>query len=148
MLIHSGFITENSEIKQRAQQYNTHGSQILMDLHKQNLGLDGSLGPKYFLTNVGFHYVLLDTPTQVHMILRKYIEYVQSTCPEITVDLIKLIFNLALSEFNQAYKLRSNNSEIQRIISLDFEQLGLVEFTIGDPEKFYITKFMQSFLLT
>jgi hypothetical protein len=34
--------------------------------------------PKYDLTSTGFHYVLLDTPTQVHIILRKYIEYIQN----------------------------------------------------------------------
>lgn len=62
--------------------------------------------------------------------------------------MLKLIFNLALSEFTQAYKLRSSSNEIRRIVSEDLEQLGLVEFTSSDPEKFYITKFMQSFLLT
>jgi len=40
------------------------------------IGADGSLGPKFFLTNVGFHYVLLDTPSQVHVVLKKFIEYV------------------------------------------------------------------------
>jgi len=59
-----------------------------------------SNGPKYSLTNVGFTYVLLDTPTQVHTVLRKYVEYIEATVPDITVELIKLIFNLALSEFN------------------------------------------------
>lgn len=34
------------------------------------------------------------------------------------------------------------------IVRHDFEQLGLVEFTQSDPDKFFITKFMQSFLLT
>jgi hypothetical protein len=34
--------------------------------------------PKYDLTSTGFHYVLLDTPTQVHIILRKYIEFIQN----------------------------------------------------------------------
>jgi hypothetical protein len=33
--------------------------------------------PKYTLSNIGFHYVLLDTPTQVHAILTKYIDFVQ-----------------------------------------------------------------------
>jgi len=68
--------------------------------------------PKYDLTSTGFHYVLLDTPTQVHIILRKYIEYIQNKFKDlnnsfITIELIKVIFNFALSEFNKVYKLRS-----------------------------------------
>lgn len=61
---------------------------------------------------------------------------------------MKIIFNLVLSEDNKAYKLRSNNDQLIKIISEDFEHLGLVEFTNTDPTKFYITKYMQSFLLT
>ena len=86
--------------------------QLNRQLAQQNIGADGSLGPKHYLTNVGFHYVLLDTPSQVHIVLRKYIEYIQATSPDITVELLKLIFNMALSEFNQAYKLRSNSELI------------------------------------
>jgi hypothetical protein len=68
--------------------------------------------PKYDLTSTGFHYVLLDTPTQVHIILRKYIEYIQNKFKDlnnsfITIELIKVIFNFALSEFNKVYKLRN-----------------------------------------
>lgn len=97
--------------------------------------------------------MLLDTPTQVHLVLRKFIEYIQSKesqeNPNITVDLIKLIFNLALSEFNQAYKLHTNVSEVvKKIVTQNFEQMGLIEFTQEDRSKFYITKHMQSFLLT
>jgi hypothetical protein len=52
--------------------------------------------PKYDLTSTGFHYVLLDTPTQVHIILRKYIEYIQNKFKDlnnsfITIELIKVI---------------------------------------------------------
>lgn len=80
--------------------------------------------------------------------LRKYVEHIQWTFPNITVDLLKLIFNLVLSQSSQAYKLRSSSPEITHILRGDFEQLGLVEFTQSDPDKFYVTKFMQSFLLS
>lgn len=72
----------------------------------------------------------------------------QETANEDVVELIKVILNFALSEDNKTYKLRSNVSNIIRIIKEDFEQLGLVEFTNVDPSKFYITKYMKSFLLT
>jgi transcription initiation factor TFIIH subunit 4 len=64
------------------------------------------------------------------------------------VELLKIIFNLTLSEDNKAYKLRSSDPTIVNIIQEDFQHLGLVEFTNHDPTKFYITKYMQSFLLT
>ena len=38
--------------------------------------IDTSKGPKYNLTNQGFHFVLLDTPSQVHLILLKFIEHI------------------------------------------------------------------------
>ena len=79
--------------------------------------------------------------------LRKYIEQVLVKNEKIAVELITLIFNLALSEYEQTYKLRTKNSEIKRIVNEDFAQMGLVEFTI-EKDKFYITKLMQSFLLT
>lgn len=63
------------------------------------------------------------------------------------MELITLIFNLALSEYEQTYKLRTKNYEIKRIVTEDFAQMGLVEFTV-EKDKFYITKLMQSFLLT
>ena len=74
--------------------------------------------------------------------LKKYIEYIQKTYPEITTELIKIIFNLALSKYSKAYKLRSSNDLIIKIVTEDFEQLGLVESTVSDPDKFYITKLM------
>ena len=113
-----------------------------------NAGVDAPGTKQYSLTNIGFHYVLLDTPTQVHTILRKYMEYKQKMCPRVTTELIKIIFNFALSEYNKSYKMRSNDGDIAKIVRDDFAQLGLVEFTQSDPNKFYITKFMQSFLLT
>lgn len=63
------------------------------------------------------------------------------------VELIKLIFNLALSDYDQAYKLRSSHDGIIKIVRETFEQMGLVEFTSYDKDKFYVTKLMQSFLL-
>lgn len=38
----------------------------------------------------------------------------------IAVELITLIFNLALSEYEQTYKLRTKSSEIKRIVNEDF----------------------------
>ena len=54
------------------------------------------------LTSDGFHFVLLDPPTQVHIVLRKYIEFTIKYRGEagLLSYLIKLIFNLALSEFD------------------------------------------------
>ena len=66
---------------------------------------------------------------------------------EMAVELIKLIFNLALSDYDQAYKLRSSHDGIIKIVRETFEQMGLVEFTSYDKDKFYVTKLMQSFLL-
>ena len=68
------------------------------------------------LTADGFHFVLLDMPTQVHIILRKYIEFTIENLAEKTRHnqqnyLLKLIFNLALSEFSKVYKLRSADLE-------------------------------------
>ena len=81
--------------------------------------------------------------------MRKFIEHILtkekegSLEPGITVELIKLIFNLALSEFNQAYKLHTTaRGTIRQIVRQNFEQMGLIEFTLQDPDKFYITKYM------
>ena len=55
----------------------------------------------YELTNIGFHYILLDTPTQVHIMLRKFVEFVQASYPqypEIAVNFLKLIFNMASAD--------------------------------------------------
>ena len=52
------------------------------------------------------------------MILRKYIEFKfskQSDRQELKIELIKLILNLALSEWNQVYRLRkfeSNDAQL------------------------------------
>jgi len=56
-------------------------------------------------------------------------EYKQKKCPKVTAELIKIIFNFALSEYNKSYKLRSSDDDIVSIVRHDFEQLGLVEFT-------------------
>ena len=46
------------------------------------------------------------------------------------------------------YKLR-REGDLQRSVKRDFEQMGLVEFIDDEhDDKFYITKLMQSFLLT
>jgi len=60
------------------------------------------------LTSLGFHYVLLDTPVQVHILLRKYIEQQDdknvkkdpedNEAESRTIEIIKLIFYLALVE--------------------------------------------------
>lgn len=84
----------------------------------------------------------MDSPSQVHAILKNYISYIQAVKPHLTVELVKIIFNLALSVDNKAYKLRSSNEEIIAIIEGDFEHLGLVEFTNTDKTKFFITKYM------
>jgi hypothetical protein len=105
------------------------------------------------LTDDGFKFVLLDTPTQVHIILKKFIE---QQPPTIIVELIKLIFNLALAQYEATYKLKTKTQEIINIVKQDFDQMGLVEFVeyeqTGKSKKeyeyFYITKLMQSFLLT
>ena len=116
---------------------------------------------QYFeLTSEGFHFVLQDTPTQVHMILRKYIEFMlkEYNTSELKIELIKLILNLALSEWNKVYKLKTfedNDKQLQRDVQKamdqvkdDFESMGLFEYIDDHKEKFYITKLMQSFLLT
>ena len=118
-----------------------------------NLEASMSKVPKYNLTNEGFHFVLQDTPTQVHKVLQKYILFIQNKYKDeaMVVMVIKLIFNLALSEFNRSYKLRGSESgQGDKIQSMtwDFEQMGLVEFSKVEKGKFYITKLMQSFLLT
>ena len=110
------------------------------------------------LTADGFRFVLLDTPTQVHTMLRKYIERTVHDSGRaggafsgLTVELIKLIFNLALSEFDQVYKLRNPSEQggLKKAVKRDFEQMGLVEFIDEEnDDKFFITKLMQSFLLT
>ena len=63
-------------------------------------------------------------------------ELTNSTQLNCTVDLLKLIFNLALSMFNQAYKLRSAGLSQaagkiikETVIKEDFERMGLVEFS-------------------
>ena len=111
LLLQAGFIMENPEYRG----YVNHGSQTMVILNQQ---IQQSNVPKYTLTNDGFHYVLLDTPTQVHIVLRKFIE---QSDPSTTVDLIKLIFNLTLSKFNQVYKLRHKTEEITRIVQENFE---------------------------
>ena len=96
------------------------------------------------LTSDGFHFVLLDMPTQVHMILRKYIEYMLSTagdCQELKIELIKLILNLALSEWNQVYKLRVTTPQMQRVKD-DFEAMGLFDYIDDQRDKFYITRLL------
>lgn len=105
-----------------------------------------SKGPKYILSSSGFQYVLMDTPSQVHIILSSYLEYIQRINSALAVDLIKVIFNLAISEDCRSYKLRNCSGHIAAILKQDFEQLGLVEFSQTDDSKFYITKYMQSFL--
>lgn len=69
--------------------------------------------PLFNLTNEGFHFVLQDTPTQVHKILQKYIIFIQNDFKDdnVTVELIKLIFNLALSEFKRPYSLKLRDSK-------------------------------------
>jgi hypothetical protein len=115
-------------------------SQTLQQLNQEVARQFGQ--KKYNLTDDGFRYVLLDTPTQVHLILRKYIEQVQQKNEKVVVELIKLIFNLALAEYEQTYKLRTKNDVVRRILTEDFEKMGLVEFTIQEKDKFYITKLM------
>ena len=119
------------------------GSPFLHSLNQQFTTL-----PKYTLADIGFQFVLLDAPSQVHIILTNFVEYVYNQDPPLAVELTKLIFNLALSDFDQAYKLRSNNEIIISIVRESFEQMGLVEFTTYDPDKFYVTQLMQSFLLS
>jgi hypothetical protein len=135
MLIESNLLTLNPEFSFSAQT-------SLVDLG----GL--SRGPKYILSSSGFQYVLMDTPSQVHIILNSYLEYIQRINAALAVDLIKIIFNLAISEEGRSYKLRNSNLHITAILKQDFEQLGLVEFSQSDDSKFYITKYMQSFLHT
>ena len=76
----------------------------------------------------------------------------QTDRQELKIELIKLILNLALSEWNQVYKLRTvEEKDVQRAmdqVKQDFEQMGLFEYINEQKEKFYITKLMQSFLLT
>lgn len=73
------------------------------------------------LADIGFQFVLLDAPSQVHIILTNFVEFVYNQDPPLAVELTKLIFNLALSDFDQAYKLRSNNEMIISIVRESFE---------------------------
>lgn len=116
MLIWSDLIRENREVARK--------------LNEGTLNLnDSNLQPRYNLSSTGFHYVLLDTPTQVHSILQNYIKFIherekrdrekrekefvtEASGADITVELIKIILNFALSEPEKAYKLRSNNEHI------------------------------------
>ena len=95
-----------------------NGSQMLQQINEQVARQQGL--KRFNLTDDGFRYVLLDTPTQVHIVLRKYIEQVMLKNDRIAVELITLIFNLALSEYEQTYKLRTKSSEIKRIVNEDF----------------------------
>lgn len=111
MLVASELIHENTEIVRRL-----NDGMLNRD--------DKNLPPMYYLSSQGFHYVLLDTPTQVHLILQNFIKFIherekrererreremQVVETDITVELIKIILNFALSEPDKAYKLRSNN---------------------------------------
>ena len=60
LLIHAGFIRESAPAQPEEDKHN----------------------PSYELTNIGFHYILLDIPTQVHIMLRKFVEYVQADHPK------------------------------------------------------------------
>lgn len=96
------------------------------------------------------------------MILRKYIEFMLKQWTdrqELKIELIKLILNLALSEWNKVYRLRTFEDkhdkqledgvrDAMNKVKDDFATLGLFEFIDDRCEKFYITKLMQSFLLT
>mmetsp|Transcript_11697 Transcript_11697/g.19749 ORF Transcript_11697/g.19749 Transcript_11697/m.19749 type:complete len:126 (+) Transcript_11697:723-1100(+) len=123
-------------------QLQMQNSQILTQLISQQ-----HTTKKFDLTSFGFHYVLQDTPTQVHIILRKFLEYVSDSArfensQEMIVELIQLIFNLTLSKFNQAYTLRSKNQELHRVVKQNFEQMGLVEFSLADKDLFFTTPLM------
>ena len=83
----------------------------------------------------------------MHQILLKYILYKEykTGMSDVIVKLLKLIFNMALSEFNRSYALREN--DVEGIID-DFNNIGLVEQSSEDRRYFYITKLMHSFLQT
>jgi hypothetical protein len=70
--------------------------------------------------------VLLDTPTQVHIVLKKYVKYIEKTSQVQIEKLITLIFNLALTQYESTYKLRTKDQEINEIVKEDFEQMGLI----------------------
>lgn len=55
----------------------------------------------------------MDQAVQVHKILLKYIIYKQKVNrdAEVVVKLLKLIFNMALSEFNRSYTLRLSDKD-------------------------------------
>ena len=84
------------------------------------------------------------------MILRKYIEFMLkewSGHSELKIELIKLILNLALSEWNKVYKLKTfedDDKQLQRDVQDamnqvkdDFESMGLFEYIDDKDEKFY-----------
>ena len=50
--------------------------------------------------------MLLDTPTQVHIVLKKYVKYIEKTSQVNIELLITLIFNLALAQFDYTYKYK------------------------------------------
>lgn len=70
--------------------------------------------------------MLLDTPTQVHIVLKKYVKYIEKTSQVQIEKLITLIFNLALTQYESTYKLRTKDQEINEIVKEDFEQMGLI----------------------
>mmetsp|Transcript_4470 Transcript_4470/g.6660 ORF Transcript_4470/g.6660 Transcript_4470/m.6660 type:complete len:273 (+) Transcript_4470:418-1236(+) len=123
-------------------------SEDLVDLLKSAKYVEVSPyhGPnKFNLTSQGFNYVLLDTPSQVHELLRKFIEFIEGKFPDKTVELLQLVFNLSLAKYHQAYMAKTS-PEVYKILREQFEQMGLIEFF--EQDKFCITKLMQSFLLT
>ena len=106
---------------------------------------------QFILTSEGFNFVLLDTPQQVHMILKKLVELVFSKYRQSIVEVLQLVFNLLLAKFNQTYKIRRSKEsqdahEAQSLVKTIIEAVGLVDFE--DKERFRITKLMQAFLLT
>lgn len=111
MLVWSDLVRENAEVARKI-------SDGTLNLKDKNVP------QRYNLSSTGFHYVLLDTPTQVHSILQNYIKFIHekekrekerrekefvTSTQDITVELIKIILNFALSEGDKAYKLRSSS---------------------------------------
>jgi len=77
MLLSAGLIKENPLVQNQPQQFVAHNSDFLNQMNKKFMfHIDTSKGPKYNLTNQGFHFALLDTPSQVHLILLKFIEHI------------------------------------------------------------------------
>ena len=102
------------------------------------------------LTANGFSFILLDTSSQVHQILLAYLKRLKKQVQSKAnlIQMLKLIFNLALTETGVWYKIQKDSPSYLYGCLKDLHQLGLV--TVKKPHKssskFCVNGLMHSFL--